>query len=572
MKNFRRDIEGKLVSYLPSGPVFCCFAASPICKGCKFLGAHKERTLALFFFVVEAVSVVLDLIGTNKEAFLLAAFLLSAFGFAITLYACVEEKTNTKTLAERQLKVVEFVFSVIQLGVTFFQFLLTVLQVKNSYNASAFPLAFATIAVVFIFKKSGNIDDCDDHSLPKDCLLPLVNLQPIISPIELDLTAETSSPNQVNPTSPLIKRSAHASDVATCNDHPANDHVTLSKNIEVLVPEYGVQRAIDLIVFTSYKELCKELKTMFSIPLYFNKRPKSHWELYYEDDNGEMFLVGDYSWDEFYHNVRKLYLYKKKKSLRKNFTVEPPQQIYDDVSPPPLPAKTGEKIDDCEDHSLPRDCLLPLVNLQPIDPVPISTPIELDLTETSPNQVNPTNPLIKRSTHASDVAMCNDHPVDDHVVLSKNIEVLVPECGVQRAFDLFVFTCYTDLYKELKTMFSIPLYFNKRTKSHWELIYEDDNGDMFLVGDYSWDVFYHNVRKLYLYKKKSLRNNIMLKRPQLIHDDVSPPPATLPSEQKTIMEPVAAYNPHSSSHILNDIDIEVASNIAQPAPAPGSVL
>ena len=66
--------------------------------------------------------------------------------------------------------------------------------------------------------------------------------------------------------------------------------------LQVLVSEYGVQRAIDLIVFTSYKELCKELKKMFSIRLYFNERPKSHWELYYEDDNGEMFLVGDYSW------------------------------------------------------------------------------------------------------------------------------------------------------------------------------------------------------------------------------------------------------------------------------------
>ncbi|KAI9178387.1 hypothetical protein LWI28_025866 [Acer negundo] len=285
-----------------------------------------------------------------------------------------------------QLKAVEFVFSVIQLIVTFFQFILTVLQVKNSYNASAFPLAFAMIAVVFIFKKSGNIDDCDDHSLPKDCLLPLVNLQPIdpilpiSTPIELDLTAETSSPNQVNPTSPLAKSSTHASDVVTCTDHQVK--VVLSKNIEVLVPEYGVQRAIDLIVFT----------------------------------------------------------------------------------------------------------------------------------------------------------------------------------------------CYTDLYKELKTMFSIRLYFNKRPKSHWELIYEDDNGDMFLVGDYSWDVFYHNVRKLYLYKKKSLRNNIMLKRPQLVHEDISPQRETLPAEQQTIMEPVAAYNPHSSSHILNDIDIEVASNIAAPAPAPGSVL
>ncbi|KAL5787004.1 hypothetical protein ACOSP7_003953 [Xanthoceras sorbifolium] len=291
-------MEGKLDCHLhlPSGSVLwgvCCFFASLISKGCKLVGTHKERALALFFFVMEVVSVVVDLIGKNKEVFLLAAFLLSAFGFAITLYACVEEKTNTKTMAERQLKAVEIIFSIIQLVVTFIQFLLTVLQVKNNYNASAFPLAFAMIAVVFIFKKGGNIDG--DHSPPREFDLPLVNFQPLDShvpnstPTELDLTG-TSSPNQVNPLSPSIRRSALAS-------------VLLSKNIELLVPEYGVQRAIDLIMFTCYKELYKELKNMFSIRLYFNKQPKSHWELIYADDNGDMFSVGHDSWEDFYHKT-----------------------------------------------------------------------------------------------------------------------------------------------------------------------------------------------------------------------------------------------------------------------------
>ncbi|KAL5854176.1 hypothetical protein ACOSQ4_003978 [Xanthoceras sorbifolium] len=184
MGRFRWNMEGKRV---------CCSVASLFCKGCKLVGTHKKHALALFFFVVEAVSVVLDLIGKNKEVFLLAALLLSAFGFAVTLYVCVEEKTST--MAERQLKVVEFVFSVIQLVITFIQFLLTILKVKNSYNTSAFPLAFAMIAVIFIFKKGGN--------MPREFHLPLVNLQPIDShhvpnstPSELlDLT-RTSSPNQ----------------------------------------------------------------------------------------------------------------------------------------------------------------------------------------------------------------------------------------------------------------------------------------------------------------------------------------------------------------------------------------
>ncbi|KAL5786996.1 hypothetical protein ACOSP7_003945 [Xanthoceras sorbifolium] len=155
MGRFRWNVEGKLV---------CCSVSSLICKGCKLVGTHKKHALALFFFVVEAVSVVLDLIGKNKEVFLLAALLLSAFGFAITLYACVEEKTN---MLRGNLR---------------------------CYNASAFPIAFAMIVVIFIFKKGGNT--------PREDQLPLVNLQPIDShhvpnstPSELlDLT-RTSSPN-----------------------------------------------------------------------------------------------------------------------------------------------------------------------------------------------------------------------------------------------------------------------------------------------------------------------------------------------------------------------------------------
>ncbi|KAL5789274.1 hypothetical protein ACOSQ2_004162 [Xanthoceras sorbifolium] len=119
---FRWDIKGKIISclHLTKLTSFCCFISSLICQGWKLLDAHKDRILALFFFVLEAVSVVLDQIGKNKMAFLLAAFLLSAFGFAITLYSLIEARTDTTIMAETQLKVVEVVFSVIQLIVTSF--------------------------------------------------------------------------------------------------------------------------------------------------------------------------------------------------------------------------------------------------------------------------------------------------------------------------------------------------------------------------------------------------------------------------------------------------------------------
>ncbi|KAK0589036.1 hypothetical protein LWI29_008786 [Acer saccharum] len=164
----------------------------------------KERILALLLCALEVVSVVLDLIGKNKVDFLLAALLLSVFGFAITIYSFIEARTDLPVKAETQMKetqmketqmkVVEIVFSLIQLIVTFIQYLLTVLKVKNDYNASAFPLAFSIIAVVFMFIK----DDPSTESLPVSNVQ-----QPIgsMTSIRTELTEIVSSTDQVRPES-----------------------------------------------------------------------------------------------------------------------------------------------------------------------------------------------------------------------------------------------------------------------------------------------------------------------------------------------------------------------------------
>ncbi|KAH9684575.1 hypothetical protein KPL70_013597 [Citrus sinensis] len=49
----------------------------------QLLGKHKTRSLAVFYLVLEAASFLLDLYGKSERALLLAAFLLSAFGFAM---------------------------------------------------------------------------------------------------------------------------------------------------------------------------------------------------------------------------------------------------------------------------------------------------------------------------------------------------------------------------------------------------------------------------------------------------------------------------------------------------------
>ncbi|TXG53642.1 hypothetical protein EZV62_018898 [Acer yangbiense] len=158
---------------------------------------NLERILALLFFVLEVVSVVLDLIGKNKVDFLLAALLLSVFGFAITLCSFIEAKTDLTIKAEIQMKVVEIVFSLIQLIVTFIQYLLTVLKAKNDYNASAFPLAYAIIAVVFMFIKDGKITDSSTELLPRAYFQPIGSM----TSTPTELTEIVSSADQVRPES-----------------------------------------------------------------------------------------------------------------------------------------------------------------------------------------------------------------------------------------------------------------------------------------------------------------------------------------------------------------------------------
>ncbi|KAK2661780.1 hypothetical protein Ddye_000354 [Dipteronia dyeriana] len=222
------DIQGKITSFLHFLSVsvfwrFWYFISPLICKGCALLDAHKERILAMFFFVLETVSVVLDQIGKSKVGFLLAAFLLSVFGFALTLYSFIEARTNPTIKAELELKVVEIVFSLIQLIVTFIQFL----KPKNNYNASAFPLAFAMIAVVFVFIKDRKIT----NSSPTDLLPLAIFQQPIGSmtstPIELDQIVSStsqakprSSTNQVKPGSSTIQVKPGSS----TGKRPTNDH------------------------------------------------------------------------------------------------------------------------------------------------------------------------------------------------------------------------------------------------------------------------------------------------------------------------------------------------------------
>ncbi|KAH9770359.1 hypothetical protein KPL71_012352 [Citrus sinensis] len=137
----------------------------------ELVSKNGKRGLAVLFLVLEAVSVVLDHVFGNSKWAPLAAFLLSAFGFAITIYACFlgsrrRRKRRRSTIgvirsqSDRQLEIVDIEFSALQFIATLIHFILMISDVKSNYNASVLlPLAFAIIAVIFVFRTEENIDN-----------------------------------------------------------------------------------------------------------------------------------------------------------------------------------------------------------------------------------------------------------------------------------------------------------------------------------------------------------------------------------------------------------------------------
>ncbi|GAY58415.1 hypothetical protein CUMW_186840 [Citrus unshiu] len=124
----------------------------------------EKRALAVFYLVLEAASFLLDIFGKSKRRILLAAFLLSAFGFAITMstHSWTVRRNIAATrmhLQKRLLMLLEMSFSLVQLIVTLIYFILAELGVKNNFNTSVFPLVFAIIAAVFTFKYDGEVSE-----------------------------------------------------------------------------------------------------------------------------------------------------------------------------------------------------------------------------------------------------------------------------------------------------------------------------------------------------------------------------------------------------------------------------
>ncbi|KAH9706685.1 hypothetical protein KPL70_012304 [Citrus sinensis] len=131
------DIEGKRLPLRSRKINYLSHLSSIFSKACALLGKDGKPGPAVLFLFLEAASVVLDFFERSKWASL-AAFLLSAFGFAINIYVCYLEKTSAeiKPPAERQLGIVEIVFSVLQLIATLIHFILLASDEEKLTNSS----------------------------------------------------------------------------------------------------------------------------------------------------------------------------------------------------------------------------------------------------------------------------------------------------------------------------------------------------------------------------------------------------------------------------------------------------
>ncbi|KAK9180888.1 hypothetical protein WN944_024024 [Citrus x changshan-huyou] len=104
-----------------------------------------------------------------KRIILLAAFLLSAFGFATSMYTYIMGRTRTATRVHRQMQLVrtaEISFSVVQLVVTLANFILAELGVKNSFDAYVFSLVFAIIVAAFNIIYAGGVSNSSGLASP----------------------------------------------------------------------------------------------------------------------------------------------------------------------------------------------------------------------------------------------------------------------------------------------------------------------------------------------------------------------------------------------------------------------
>ncbi|KAJ0098370.1 hypothetical protein Patl1_22207 [Pistacia atlantica] len=147
----RRDVIWSDISCFSTD--FFSSISSLVCQGSELLCERKKRALAVFFVMLEIISLVLDVFGQNRRSILLAEILLSVFGFVMTILSCMLERTRVH--AEKQLGVVEICFSVVQLIATFLPVL--GFKINNNFEAPVLLLAFAIINAVFTFIKDENI-------------------------------------------------------------------------------------------------------------------------------------------------------------------------------------------------------------------------------------------------------------------------------------------------------------------------------------------------------------------------------------------------------------------------------
>ena len=107
----------------------------------------------------------LDIAGKMKWRILLAAFVLSAFSFAISMHTCIMRRTRAATRVHWQtqlVRMVEISFSVVQLVVTLANFILAELGVKNKFDASVLPLVFSIIVAAFNIIYVRDVSDSSD--------------------------------------------------------------------------------------------------------------------------------------------------------------------------------------------------------------------------------------------------------------------------------------------------------------------------------------------------------------------------------------------------------------------------
>ncbi|TXG66329.1 hypothetical protein EZV62_007604 [Acer yangbiense] len=192
---------------------------------------RKRLLLPLLFIVLETTFLALQIFGGNQLAYLIASFILSVFGFISTAYSVVVSRSDRET--ERNM--IELVFSIVQLTMTYVHLSFACMGIKFSSNiASIFPLVLAITAFALACKQNEpDVERGELENVAPSENLSVVTRLPVSNQSRTAVHREESATTMVPEESQISSGTADTSEEDVTTDSKAATKPGTSSEAEV---------------------------------------------------------------------------------------------------------------------------------------------------------------------------------------------------------------------------------------------------------------------------------------------------------------------------------------------------